>query len=342
MRRTLPLLLAVLSLGLGACKPDAWSASSNTTGTAQSSSGSGTAGNSGNAELLVFPEVKTIFEVPAEVLWNYTSHDPSAPQIYQERVWSDGAGGMAMHLEGYAEGSGNTPTAPSSEVRVPHEGRQLFLARHRGPQLRDHDRLTRNYTWEVEENALQIDGIDCDRIQLQSVYGIGDATLLVSHQDRLLLGWVLFDRSGTPMQTLQAVSVDLSPDLNGVSWATAPVSVQDYTGSSDDLVLGFTPLDLQYFGPGFETQSLQILLASQASSELNNFHLRALTDGLRIVFVAQRFATGGAKVLGHVSSVRFARVGGVNLVEGRVEDVWIVAAGPLHQDDLTVILASHQ
>jgi hypothetical protein len=332
-------LLFLVSI-LVSCKPNAWSATSNTSNRSNSN-----AASSDFAAPQEIPQIVSALEVPVEVDWTFTAYSPTEPeQHYQEKLYSNGVDKLSLDLLAYAEGS-DPLVAPTVELAELHERRQIFLARFRNLSLNDAELAKHNYRWSQVEGNFQMAGRPVDKFQLKSNLKVGDAVLFVDQQSHMLMGWDLYDPAGGLLQQLITQSVNFQPDFNGVVWAEVPVTTLAYLGSSSDLVLGFAPLKLTDSGPGFES-SIQKMLLTESSGPvggISNIHLSCLSDGLRTIFVAQRetgnsVGVGGSKA--KVATLSYAYNGGTTVLEGGMYTKWVYGVGSIPLEDLLMIVNS--
>jgi hypothetical protein len=330
--------LIVLAGLLISCKPDAWSAESNT-------SNNSNPATSNLAAAQQVPEILSALDLVVEVDWTFTSYSQNAPQQeYQEKLYSNGKGKLSLALTAYAEGS-DPIQPPSADLAQLHDRRQFFLARFRNLSLVDSELAKRNYRWNLVSGNFQMAGRPVDQYQLKSNLKIGDAVLYVDQQSNLLMGWDLYDPAGNLLQSLVTTSVNFQPDFNAVNWADLPVTTMAYLGPSSDLVLGFAPLKLTDSGPGFDGSMQKMLLTETGGpiGGISNIHLNCLSDGLRTIFVAQRETGSSAGVGGttaKVANLSYAYSSGTTVLEGAMYTKWVYAVGSIPVDDLLVIINS--
>jgi len=274
--------------------------------------------------------------------WDFTSYEPDgSTEHLHEHFYGDGTGQVSLALDTIASGSGQ-PAPPDAGINLIHQNRQIFLSLYRNISVTDNELADTNYSWWQDLGSFSVAGMPCDRYVLDSVFGIGDAEILVDQQTGLILSWKLFDPAGDPLMEMDAAFVNYQPDFGSVVWAVPQVASQPYDPWTSDAIMGFEPLRLVYGGPGFNLDAQSMLLTNAQFPEINNLHLNMLTDGLRTVFVAQQEPpewVPQSKVY-RMSSLSHARSGGVSILEGLISGNWVFCVGSIPVDDLVVLASS--
>lgn len=339
------LLALLLLLLVPACRPDAYSYESNTSGEEweeeqnQSNSASGPLGQAlPNAPTVVAPHM-VLGEIRSEV---EIYVDGLLEQALRETLVADGTGNFALSLESTSQGGGVWTVATQAQVFL-HEQRQHFLTLYRGPVQRDASLAFRNYEWRPVRGSFSVAGRPVVRYHLSSRYGIGDIELDLDPQSDLLLAWTYYDPTGQPVLRQTSLSFDENPDLSNVQWASSNVPTSDYDGQGANGSLGFDPLELIGSGPGFEGSSEKVLQAGSVIAGMGNLHVNFLHDGLRSVAIVQeetdKYETVGPHQV-KALSMREAADTGVSVLEGKLESKWVHAVGPIPRQDLLMLLST--
>ncbi|MAW60770.1 MAG: hypothetical protein CMJ94_08040 [Planctomycetes bacterium] len=335
--------LGTFALSLVSCRPDAYSYESNTSGEEQESLESNGPGLPGGTLLSEMPQIVAPYEALLKMRSEVHIYDQGTlAQALREDLYADGAGQFALLLDSISDGSGVWTVASQAE-KFQHHQRQFFLAKYRGPVVRDNALASRNYDWYSVPGSYSVAGIPVNRYHLDSKYHIGDIVLDVDASTEVLLGWTIEDPDGVPILSSYATTVDYSPALSGVEWATANVDTEVYDGSGAAGQLGFDPLVIESTGAGFLNRDEKLLHAQTLFAGRSNMLLTLMSDGVRSVAIAQEYR-GPAQKVGDTpvkALTLFESVDtGVTLIEGQIHNHWVYSIGPVPSGDLVLFLES--
>lgn len=333
---------------LTACRPDAYSYESNTSGEEQQSlessgsQGSSAAGN--GAALDTVPDVRAPFEMPVAMRTEFEVYDQGIiTQALRETLIADGSGqNFKLTLDSVNDG-GTIWSVPTQAQRVQHEARQHYLVLYRGLAVRDAWLVGQNYTWRQVAGSFTVAGIPVERYHLESKYEIGDLVLDIDPSTDLLLAWTIEDPNGKPVLAQRATQVEYNPNTQGVNWATPNVDTEAYDGSGSNGALAFDPMEVTSPGAGFLNREEKLLRSSGLFAGRGNMHAIFMNDGIRTVAIAQEYLgpqqrVGGIQV--KAISLRESADAGVTIIEGQIQEHWVYAIGPVPRGDLLLFLGS--
>ena len=341
--RALPVL--ALALGLGACF-----GSGSATPERGSDADAMTLGSSGSASGALAGELHLpAFLSPEQMLLRVDRHykvrTPSGGvDTFLESLAADGLGSFRLDLIGYQPAGAAAMLPPDLDWLATYERRQRFLVRFRELHRGEEERMRRNYLWETLPNTTTVAGRSCLTYRATSRYGYGSIELVVDEQLDLLLGWTVYDESGSLMSSVETVSLDLSPVLSQVTWSVPAAPEQPFRGPVDLPTLGFLPLQVHYAPAGYFSLEEKMLLTEQVfGTEIPNLHVEVLSDGLQVILVAQQGENGtGSGVLLDRILMQIADLGGVRVVEGPVGGHKVYVAGTAPMKELRATWISTQ
>jgi len=334
---------SLLLIGASACRPDAYSFTSETSGDTGTTTAPLAPGESIPEQL---PKIVGAYEVAIDLGFDYYSYDSGVLVAQQrERLRADGQGEFLLELLFMAGSTGQwrAPTAQQSEA---FGRRQYFFTKHRGPALLDMDLARRNYSWRQLDGSFTVAGRSVDRFRLVSLFNLGDVMLDVDQATGVLLAWSYFTAEGLLLTEVKATAVDFQPDLSGVNWPTAMVPTESYDGLGESGRLAFTPLTQIGSGAGFLNSEARMLPLEEAGTGLTNIYLELMSDGVRTVVIAQQ-ETGVSvdqDLPFPARALSFTKLdeGGVTVMQGKLDSKLVFAVGAISSDDLMVLVSTLQ
>ncbi|KAA3611895.1 MAG: hypothetical protein DWQ01_07365 [Planctomycetota bacterium] len=347
IRSIFPLFFAsLLLLSLCSCfasgesNPD----TTNSTERLAAQAGSGGGANSDLGELKPLPDIQYPEDQMVQLEREYeVLIGEGVYRRFQELVYADGQGNVAMELIGLAEDREQPFQNPSALEQMYYDLRQRYLLRYRDVHLRDESRFRQNYGMEELPGTVTLAGRSCRQHVAHSRHGFGDVHFFIDESTDLLLGWSIFDPEGVETARLRTTAVDFQPNFSGVTWSQPLIPEQPYRGAVDDAALGFTPKHAIYRPNGFFPESTMMLLGQVFTNDLPNIHFEVNHDGLRVLFIAQHPSEQQQSKIGPnqiIVEAQSSRIGGISVLEATRDQIHLYIVGAVSQDEEATILGS--
>lgn len=332
----LPLLAATL---LGACKGS--SAAGGDAGGAQNAlMGGGSAPGAAGAgqrtdlapELTVVEELTVRAERELEV-----AQAGGDPLRIVEVLHADGPDRLALEVAAVWDPVTQAWIQPHPVLAALYAERASYLVKLRDLHL--HERgLYANYRWEPQPGTVTMAGRICMTTRAVSLHGHGPVDLVHELGTGLLLGWTVWDASGTtPLMRLTTTSLDEKPNLAGVAWADDREPESLYDPEIHDPLLHIAPRAVSYPPAGFYREKEVVMDVQGQLAGVGFVHLSYWTDGLRTLFVMQHEWSAG-QGNGEFNVARISREGGIVAAETDCPDRRVGAVGMLPDDELLMVL----
>ena len=257
---------------------------------------------------------------------------------FEELVLRDGLGGFAVQATDVAYPV--MTTTEEDTFRLLQAGRQGYVERHRDFRVRDAATFLQHYSVIDLNDLVDVAGRRCVQLEVQ---GRLDTTiswrLAVDFQSGLVLREERRDAWGKPLMRVEVTELDTNPDLStevldGGPSAWTPVDTATLAGTPlyvpTDLPLGF-----------------QLIETATQTDGLGRVWLRRLySDGLRELFFLHELVAPAAGVLRvnhanqHRDVVNSFAVGGVQILDGELQGVRVIALGMLSEYQLLQWMSS--
>jgi len=321
-------------------------------GSAQSSDGGWSAASSGNQNAIWsgpggagarqrtdHPPTLTVAE-----LWSlrtvriFESRDASGALLrFRELFQSDGTGNLRVDVLEVWDETSQAWILPHPLLEALYGMRTSYIARLRDLHL--HARgLYANYRWEQMPGTVTVDGRACVTTRAHSLRNLGPIDLVHEVGTGLLLGWTVWDESGTQvMQSLTTLTVEMNPNQSSVQWVNDLLPEEPYNPLVHDALLGITPRALTYPPAGFYREKAVVEDLRAQVSPVNYVYLEYWTDGLRTLFVMQHAISNGNGG-GGLNLAQMSHEGGIVAVESDASDRRIGAVGLLPKDDILMVV----
>lgn len=339
------LALVVMSLWLAACEPGMEQTNASSENLALSSQSGGASALSGiSPHAIEIPE----FLYPENVAIElervvHIRNSAGVLERTQETLLANGTGDLRLDVIGYSPDQVQPFTAPSSMLQMNYLNQMRFMVKYRDVHLGARTALVHNFLWSEDPVQVQVAGVNCIRYTAKSTHRYGDIEFLADAQTGLLLGWTRFDVSGQVQMKMEATSVDLSPSLGGVSWSAPVVSEQAFSNPNDEAILGFEPFEPEYLPSGFYQEEAWIRFTGPAVPGLGNMLVKAYSDGIHLVFVAQANSTIenlGLQFANRVTDVFESELGGIRVAEGSLGKRRLYVASLLSMEEIETVFGS--
>lgn len=283
---------------------------------------------------LVYPEQRALRLDRELLLW-----DDDSETAMRERLLADGAGNFRLDVTAYRDDHAADWGPVPETTALMYQLRAPFLVRFRDLHLGHPTAYGANYEWFTDPKPHVVAGRACTLWSARSVHGYGGADLLVEDGSGLLLGWTMYGPDLQPQSRCTVLDLELDPEIGAdVAWQHRDeVLLEDYTPSSHQALLGFSPRPPLYLPPGFYMESEH--WASDGAGL--QAYIARYHDGLRTLFVVERNSdadTGASQLI--IDKVRRSRFGGQELVEGTSGGLDLYVIGGLPSDELHTVFGS--
>jgi hypothetical protein len=287
------------------------------------------------------PTLSYVEDVSARAERIFESRLPSGELLrFREVVQADGQGRLRADVLEVWDAATQSWIPPHPLLEGLYAQRTSFVLRLRDLHLHARGRLA-NYRWEPLAGTVDVDGRTCAVTRAHSLHGLGPIDLVHELGTGLLLGWTVWDVSGTQMlRRLTTTDLELQPNQNGVIWVDDRLPEEAYDANVHDAELGFTPRPLDYAPIGFYREKAVVMDLRAFPSPVQYVHLEYWSDGLRMLYVMQHAAVVGNGATGGISFARMSREGGVIAIESDATDRRIAAVGLLPMDDVLMVVGA--
>lgn len=287
------------------------------------------------------PALNYVEDVSARAERIFESRLPSGELLrFREVVQADGQGRLRADVLEVWDAATQSWIPPHPLLEGLYAQRTSFVLRLRDLHLHARGRLA-NYRWEPLAGTVDVDGRTCAVTRAHSLHGLGPIDLVHELGSGLLLGWTVWDVSGTQvLRRLTTTDLELQPNQNGVIWVDDRLPEEAYDANVHDAELGFTPRALDYAPTGFYREKAVVVDLRAFPSPVQYVYLEYWSDGLRTLYVMQHAAVSGNGASGGISFARMSREGGVIAIESDAADRRIAAIGLLPVDDVLMVVGA--
>lgn len=259
---------------------------------------------------------------------------------FREELQSDGAGQLRLDVTGVWDETTQAWIPPHPLLIALYAQRTSFLVKVRDLHLRSRGLLS-NYRWEPQPGTTLVDGRTCMTTRAHSLRGHGPIDMVHELGSGLLLGWTVWDASGTTvLQSLSTTTLELDPNQASVVWVDDRLPEEPYDSNVHDGLLHLTPRALLYPPAGFYRDRAVVMDLRGGGSPADFVHVEYWHDGLRTLSVMQHELTSGGSAGAPLSVARLCAEGGIVAVESDAANRRIVAVGLLPEDDVLMVVGA--
>jgi hypothetical protein len=261
---------------------------------------------------------------------------------YVERVSCDGEGNFHI-LPLYAE----SLVAPDEATfLLLQERREGFFFRYRDFRIRDLTAFLQNYRNLNAGKSVTVAGRPAwEVVFVRKIPGGRHYVVDFDIETGLVLGYEEYDDTGAKVATLEYLSIEMDPDLDGVPYFVPGNNERPIDLATEDpvAILGFRPRLPQQLPPGFSL----LETASVTDDAGNQWFKAGYSDGVEMLFFLHRERTKAVYQLPVSSSSRQTqsrdevtvfRAGNVIAAQGTVKDQELIAVGEVPESDLLMMI----